>query len=156
LVAVFSHVASMMRDKGLAATLATTDGEVTPRIEIVSDRRRRHDDAFRADVLAASSVPGCAISEVAARYGICVSLIYRWRRAARHDAAAGETRSGVRLFPVRFTPPDPAVSAPLAPLAPRTDRPGVIEIELAGDVRVRVDETVNSAALRRVMAVLRR
>jgi transposase len=104
-------------------------------------------------VLAASSIPGCAISEVAARYGICVSLIYRWRRAARHDAGVGETGSGVRLFPVRFTPPDPAVSAPLAP---RMDRPGVIEIELAGDVRVRVDETVNSAALRRVMAVLRR
>jgi hypothetical protein len=32
----------------------------------------------------------------------------------------------------------------------------VIEIELAGNVRVRVDETVNSAALSRVMAVLRR
>jgi hypothetical protein len=32
----------------------------------------------------------------------------------------------------------------------------MIEIELADDVRVRVDGTVNSAALRRVMAVLRR
>lgn len=143
----------MMRGKGLAATVAAIDGEATPRVEIVSDRRRRHDDAFRSEVLAACSVPGCALSEVASRYGICVSLIYRWRRAARHDAAAGEPSSGVRLFPVRFTPPDPAVSAPLAP---RADRRGVIEIELAGDVRVRVDETVNSAALRRVMAVLRR
>jgi hypothetical protein len=28
----------------------------------------------------------------------------------------------------------------------------MIEIELAGNVRVRVDQTVNSAALRRVMA----
>ncbi len=145
-----------MRGKGLAATVAATDSEAMPRVEIVADRRRRHDDAFRAEVLAACSVPGRALGEVAGRYGICVSLIYRWRRAARRDAAAGETSSGVRLFPVRITPPDPTVSTPAAPRAPKTDRPCVIEIELAGNVRVRVDETVNSAALRRVMAVLRR
>ncbi len=143
----------MMRGIKLAATVAATDGEAMPRVEFVSDRRRRHDDRFRAEVLAACTVPGCAISEVANRYGICVSLIYRWRRKARHDAAAGETSSGARLFPVRIMPANPAVSAPPAP---RTDRPGMIEIELAGDLRVRVDETVNSAALRRVMAVLRR
>jgi hypothetical protein len=55
-----------------------------------------------------------------------------------------------------MTPPDPAVSPPPAPRAPKSDRPCVIEIELAGNVRVRVDETVNSAALRRVMAALQR
>jgi transposase len=146
----------MMRGNGLAATVAATDSEATPRIEIVADRRRRHDDAFRAEVLAACSAPGCALSQVAKRYGICVSLIYRWRRAARRCAPTGESGAEVRLFPVRITPPDPAVSPPPAPRAPKSDRPCVIEIELAGNVRVRVDETVNSAALRRVMAALRR
>jgi transposase len=143
----------MMRGKGLAATVAATDGEATPRVEIVSDRRRRHDDAFRAEVLAACAIPGCTIVEVAGRYGICASLIYRWRRAVQQDVAAGQSKSTVRLFPVRIAPPDPALSAP--PVA-RTDRPGVIEIELTGDVRVRVDQTVNSAALRRVLSALRR
>ena len=145
-----------MRGKGLAATVAATDCEATPRVEIVSDRRRRHDDAFRAEVLAACAVPGCVIREVASRYSICVSLIYRWRRAALREADAVPSNSTVRLFPVRITAPGPASSAPAAPVTPRTNLAGVIEIELAGDVRVRVDETVNSAALRRVMAALRR
>ena len=145
-----------MRNKGLAATVAATDGEATPRVEIVSDRRRRHDDAFRSEVLAACNVAGSAVREVADRYGICVSLIYRWRRMARREVAGASSDSTVRLFPVRISPPAPDLSPPLAAAAPRATCSGIIEIEIAGDVRVRVDETVNSAALRRVMAALRR
>jgi transposase len=142
----------MTRDKRLAATEAATDGEAQPRVEIVSDRRRRHDDAFVAEVLAACSAPGIAIREVAGRYGICASLIYRWRRTARGEPS----NSTVRLFPVRIAAPAADLSPSLATVAPPVARSGVIEIELAGNVRVRVDDTVNSAALRRVMAVLRR
>jgi transposase len=146
----------MMRDKRLAATVAATDGEATPRVEIVSDRRRRHGDAFVSEVLAACNVPGGTIREVADRYGICVSLIYRWRRMGRREVAGTSGDSTVRLFPIRIAASAPASSLPLATAAPPAARAGMIEIELADDVRVRVDGTVNSAALRRVMAVLRR
>jgi len=142
----------MSNFKHEAATVAATHGEATPRIEIVSDRRRAHSAAFRADVVAASLTPGVRIQDVADRHGICPSLIYRWRRTAGAKAA----RDGaVRLFPVRIAdaPDETRPAAASRPAAAR--RAGSIEIELAGDVRVRVEETVSAAALRRVLSVLR-
>lgn len=139
-----------MRRKHEAATVAATYSEAMPRIEIVSDRRRLHDAAFRAGVVAECAWPGVRVQEVAARHGICPSLIYRWRRAS---AAASAAKPIVRLFPVRITPVnDPP---PLPPPATAQRGAGSIEIELPGEVRVRVDEGVSLAALRRVMSVLR-
>jgi hypothetical protein len=66
----------------------------------------------------------------------------------------------LRLVPVRLVeeqPPterrvDPRRSAP----APKeAAKPASMEIEFPGGVRVRVDETVSQAALRRMVAVLR-
>lgn len=138
--------------------MAATDSEVRPRIEIVGDRRRVHDGSFRALVVAEAVEPGARIQDVARRHGICPSLIYRWRRLAQGEAPGN---SAVRLFPVRIAAPQ-AVAAPStsdpppAPrVAPRTRRPGVIEIELSGGVRVSVDERVNAEALRRVLSALR-
>ena len=145
----------MMRGKREAATVAATSGEATPRIEIVSDRRRAHTAEFRARVVAESFAVGARVREVAERHGICASLIYRWRRLVGADAI-GEGE--LRLLPVRVSD----ASDPSGSLAPSrsqhgavTPRAGSIEIELAGDVRVRVDASVSLVALRRVMTVLR-
>jgi transposase len=131
---------------GVAATVAAS----VQRIEIVGDRRRAHDAAFRACVIAEAQAPGARVQDVARRHGICSSLIYRWRRAAAPQAGSG---SAVQLVPVRITQP-----APPEPRAPDPGRPrsGLIEIELEGGARVRVDADVSLAALRRVMAALRR
>jgi transposase len=125
-----------------------------PRIEIVADRRRAHSAAFRADVVAESLVPGVRVQDVANRHGICPSLIYRWRRPAGADTAGDGV---VRLFPVRIAESSGGTlaSPPSASRPAAGRRAGSIEIELAGDVRVRVDETVNVVALRRVLSVLR-
>ena len=63
----------------------------------------------------------------------------------------------MRLFPVRIAgAADETRPAALPPSRPATARrAGSIEIELAGDVRVRIDESVSVAALRRVLLVLR-
>lgn len=145
-----------MRGKGEAATVAATNEspQLLQRIEIVGDRRRVHDAAFRAEVVAASCVPGVRVQEVAERHGICPSLVYRWRRAA-----AAMDGSQPRLLPLRIVgEPAPVQAAPQAPgsRSPARGRAsGLIEIELAGGERVRVDEAVSLAALRRVLAVLR-
>ncbi|WP_338034058.1 transposase [Lichenicola cladoniae] len=78
-----------------AATVAATQAASMQRIEIVSDRRRAHDPAFRALVVANSYVPGTRIRELAARHGICTSLVYRWRRE-RAVAAVVKTGSALR------------------------------------------------------------
>lgn len=139
----------MMRRKHEAATVAATFGEAMPRIEIVSDRRRSHGTAFRAGVVAECAAPGARVQEVAARHGICPSLIYRWRRAG---AAVSAAKPIVQLFPVRIASTD---ASPSLPPARTGRRAGSIEIEFSGDVRVRVDESISLAALRRVMSVLR-
>jgi transposase len=144
----------MSNGKHEAATVAATRGEAMPRIEIVADRRRAHSAAFRADVVAASLAPGVRVQDVAERHGICPSLIYRWRRTVGADAAGDDV---VRLFPVRIAESSAGTLASTLPASrpAAVRRAGSIEIELAGDVRVRVDEGVSVAALRRVLSVLR-
>lgn len=146
----------MSGSKRVAATVAATESEARPRIEIVSERRRVHDASFRALVVAEAVEPGARIQDVARRHGVCPSLIYRWRRLAWSEATGN---SAVRLFPVRIAAPQAAALPASEPPAPRvarkTRRPGVIEIELTGGVRVSVAERVDAAALRRVLSALR-
>ena len=128
-----------------AATVAATEATGEPRIEIVVERRRMHDPAFRARVLAQAAAPGANVQELARQHGLSPSLIYRWRRLA--SAQAARPGAEVRLMPVQIVKP------PEKPPAPKPA--GVIEIELANGERVRVDAGVNAAALRRVLNVLR-
>jgi hypothetical protein len=102
----------MRTDSNEAATVAATACEASERIEIVAERRRAHDDVFRAMVVADALRP-------------------------------------VSIAPMRLEPTS-AVS-----VAPVPDRGGTIRIELADGVRVTIDEGVSTAALRRVMSVLR-
>ena len=147
------HVEHEHEAGGVAAKLAATDAASLPRIEIVEERRRVHDAAFRARVVAASLAPGARVEELARRYGICTSLIYRWRRATSGPALRAPA---VRLVPVRVA--DARQAEPRAAVsraAGEAKRPGLIEIELDNGIRVRVDADVSLAALRRVVTALR-
>lgn len=138
---------------GVAAEVAATNTASLPRIEIVEERRRSHDAAFRARVLAAASAPGARVEEVAQRYGICTSLIYRWRRGTSGPALSAPA---VKLVPVRIAETrkiEP--SAVVARSKPEAKRVGQIEIELENGIRIRVDTDVSVAALRRVVTALR-
>ena len=138
----------------MAATVAATVAASVQRIEIVGERRRVHDAGFRAEVLSEAMTAGAQMKEVARRHGICTSLIYRWRREASSLAKPG---SAIQLVPVKITEPRAAGRRPAATtsVAPSQTRRGVIEIELDGGVRVRVDGDVSLAALRRVVTALR-
>jgi transposase-like protein len=74
-----------------AATVAATVANSQPRIEIVTERRPAHSAAFRARVVAESSAPGVRAPDLARRYGIHVSLIYRWRRMAKAQTKAASS-----------------------------------------------------------------
>ena len=73
----------------MAATVAATE----PRIEIVGERRRAYDTEFRARLVQASLVPGARVRDLAQQHGVCVSLIYRWRRSAPARTTASSTPS---------------------------------------------------------------
>jgi transposase len=140
----------MADDRSEAATVAATVAAPMQRIEIVAERRRAHNEAFRREMVARSLEPGVRVRELARQHGICASLIYRWRR----EQAEGGPASGTSLLPVHVVSQDVAPRHP--PPAPLPVRPpGSIEIELDGGVRVRVGDDVSLTALRRVMAALR-
>jgi transposase len=122
-------------------------------IEIVGERRRAHDAAFRARVVAESLAPGARVQTIARRHGICSSLIYRWRRLASPQGGAA---SAVQLVPVRLARPRAIAGRHETARSPDSAAAAsAIEIELADGVRVRVGSDVSVAALRRVVAALR-
>ena len=124
------------------------------RVEVLGgvERRRRwsHDEKMR--ILAESLEPGAKVAEVARRNDVAPSVLFAWRRQARLPVAAASTT----MVSVKIA--EPAVAPLVATKARRTRGPakerGLIEIDLGGGRRVRVDAGVDAKALARVLDVL--
>lgn len=121
-----------------------------------SRERRRNKcwpEALKREIVAATLVPGASVSVVARQYDVNANQVFGWRRRYR-DAEK--------------PPATPPVASGLVPLtiAPDLANEGVtsgtpstsqtIEIEVAGDYRVRVGSCFDGRALKRVLDVLRK
>ena len=131
------------------------------------ERRRRFSVEQKLTVLAEAMAPGANMSEVARRHGLVPAQVYKWRRLAELGVigmpGASELPSFVAVEIAKDVPWLPAVvpeSKPAAvsdaPRRRQRKKAGLIEIELAGGRRVRVDRDVDAAALERVLDVLAR
>ena len=121
------------------------------------ERRRRWSRDEKARIVEETLMPGAVVCEVARRHGVAQSLLFTWRRQARAAEPGG--RDGSILLPVEID----ALAAPprcetarqsRAAASGRRTKSGVIEIELGSGSRVRVDNEVDTDALRRVLSVL--
>ena len=131
-------------------------------VEIVTgrERRRRWGAEAKLRIVTELDEPGARVCDVAARHGVCESLLFTWRRQVREGALV---MPGMPVFmPVQMleasTPIPIAVAPPHAaqvPAPPCRPHPGLIEIELGDGRQVRVGHDVNLAALRRVLSALR-
>ena len=127
-----------------------------PRVEVITsvERRRRWSRDEKERLVAASFEPGVTASEVARAAGIHVSQLFRWRKELCDQVDAGTTQ----LVPVEIVPaaaPSAVEALPTsAPAGRRHRKSGIIEIELGGGRRVRVDRDVDAQALRRVLEAL--
>jgi transposase-like protein len=83
------------------------------------------------------------VTAVERRHDVHPNLLHQWRRQAKRAVDGGQ---GVKFLPVAVT----------AATRPGSMAEGSIEIELAGSVRVRVDASVDEAALGRVLRALGR
>ena len=134
--------------------------EVLGRIE----RRRRFSVEQKLAVLSEATAPGANMSAVARRHGLLPAQVYKWRRLAELGVigvpgaselpsfVAVEIAQEVLSLPVAAAAAKPTVAAPHG----HRRKNGLIEIELAGGGRVRVDRDVDAAALERVLDVLAR
>ncbi|MGI4946019.1 MAG: IS66-like element accessory protein TnpA [Janthinobacterium lividum] len=127
-------------------------------VEIITgrERRRRWSTQEKLRIVGETHEPGACVGDVAARHGVCASLVFTWRRQVRQGVL---TAAEVPTFvPVRMLEPaTTAVAAPSAVAPSLVASPaGLIEIELGDGRRVRVGSDVNLPALRRVLAALGR
>jgi transposase len=130
-------------------------------LEIITGRERRRrwrtDEKLR--IVAALEEPGARVCDVAARYDVCESLVFTWRRQAREGLLA--TVGAPVFVPMQMIdaqadrPSLPPHSAPAAVAPTLRSQAGMIEIELGDGRRVRVDSEVNLSALRRVLTALK-
>ena len=129
----------------------------SPRVEVITsvERRRHWSREEKERLVAASFEPGVTASEIARSAGIHVSQLFRWRK----DLCRRTDASVPQLVPVEIVPAPvtlareteaPTTTAALA----RRRRHGIIEIDLSGGRRIRVDSDVDADALRRVMDAL--
>ncbi len=82
------------------ATSEVVDDRRTPRrVEVLlgKERRRRWSADEKAEITAASFVPGANISAVARQYGVSQGLLHYWRRCAREHMSDDEE---MRFVPV--------------------------------------------------------
>ena len=126
------------------------------------ERRRRWSEDEKARIIEESFTAGAKVSDVARKHGVSRGLIFAWRKEARVDGLA---IPGVpRLIPLQLAASPPLPSRVLPALAPTPPPPvrfagrkaGMIEIDLGGGKRVRVDANVDADALGRVLDVLGR
>ena len=126
-------------------------------VEIITgrERRRRWSTADKLRIVAETHEPGVRVCDVAARHGLCQSLVFAWRRQVREGLLA---EPGMPVFmPVQMlgTPAPAPQSRPAPAPAPAPPPAGLIEIELGDGRPVRVGSDVSLPALRRVLAALR-
>ena len=132
-------------------------------MEIITgvERRRRWRVEDKLRIVAEADAPGAIISHVARRHHVSRGLLSSWRQQVRRGVLAAENHSPV-FMPVQMLPEPmsllPSVSPPLgqsaAPGAVTGDRR--IEISMPDGTCIRVGTDVGLAALRRVIAAVRR
>ncbi len=127
-------------------------------MEIITgvERRRRWRLEDKLRMLAELDAPGMSVAAVARRHEVSRGLLHNWRRQFRKGALTELPQ--LQFVPLEIVeeaarqpspPPPPSAKAGRA-----AKRAGMMEIELGGGRRVRVDRDVDGDALRRVIEAL--
>ena len=126
-------------------------------VEIITgrERRRRWSTADKLRIVGETHEPGVRVCHVAARHGVCESLLFAWRRQVREGLLVEPDLPVFMPVQMLGTSAAAAPSPPSPAAAPARPQAGLIEIELGDGRQVRVGADVNQAALRRVLAALR-
>jgi transposase len=107
------------------------------------ERRRRWSEEDQCRILGAAFAPGATVAAVARQYDVATSLVYKWRRTMRARQAG--------FAEVVVVPDEPvAASAPALPAAPLA----MVELEIAGKVRLRIPPTTPPALAAAIVKAL--
>lgn len=118
-------------------------------------KRRRWPDAVKRKLVAATLEPGASVSIVARRHDLNANMLFKWRRELMVAGQASST-SPAGLMQVAVVPDAPVIPGGVVEPKPTTEKPatGSIEIALSGGVRVRIEGTVDPAAVTAAVAAV--
>ena len=127
-----------------------------------TDKKRCYSPELKLQVVRETLAPGASVSIVARRHDINANLVFTWRKQFREGGLGGVKNSG--FIPVKVVDDQTAMRALPAPRklggesvkAAGGNTPGLIEIETAGGLKLRIEGRVDDRALRRVLAAIRR
>ena len=109
--------------------------------------RRLWTDEEKRSICLQSTAPGVSVAQVARRYAVNASLIFKWRRDPRYapdPSPAPGLSEGSRFLPVEIVADAKAPSATLV-------AENHIEIDLAGGHRMRISGGYDPEALARLI-----
>jgi len=114
--------------------------------EIIStvERRRHWPDEEKLRIMSEAVAPGATVAAVADRNGVCRSLVYLWLRLARSS----------RLPGISLSDPPATSFTQVARRADARRRASLVEVTLGNGRTIRVDESIDPAALARLVAAL--
>lgn len=128
-------------------------------VEIITgvERRRRWGLEEKLRIVAEVEQPGASFIEVARKHEVSRSLLWNWRRQVRRGTLRPAPMPAFLPVQVLGNPERREMSEAAAPsrIQPEVAEER-IEITLADGTSIRVGSQVDAAALRRVLAVLRR
>jgi transposase len=151
-------------------------GNRRKRRALAAGSRRGYDLDFKLKVLNETFAPDASVAAVARRHGMNTNVLFRWRKQFREGRLGGKTLPAAGFVPVHVdddagdvrllpAPREPGgenvkVAGPAEPAPAQAQAgskiPGLIEIETAGGVKLRLSGRVDDRALRRVLAAIRR
>ncbi|MEH6759117.1 MAG: transposase [Parasphingorhabdus sp.] len=141
---------------------------MTGRIEVIArvSGRRFWTVEQKLAMLRDAFGPGGSVREAMERHEVTSALLYTWRRNAmagllmdRPSKALAQSAAGTSVSFAEVRIADPMTTAPLLPLQSPSQFPtpsGQIAIEMPSGVRLNVDASVDTEALRRVLSALER
>ena len=136
-----------LRDDLLMADLELAGGDS------VSSRRQRRSAEERRLIVEETLEAGSSVARVAMKYGVNANQVFKWRRL--HEAGGLGTRaeSAVQLLPVRVAEEREVARQEL--VAAPVPSSGAIHIALPGEVRIRLEGSVDPTIVHAVLKSLR-
>lgn len=129
------------------------------RVEVITsvERRRRWSAQEKLRLVTESYRAEGGVGEVSVRAGLHRSLLQRWRRQVRDGTLVADRFAGSSFVPVAIDDSAAAVTPALATALAGAQHGAVrrlVEIDLPNGCRVRFEQDIAAAALRRIIGAL--
>lgn len=152
-ISPMTYAGASHRTKGSeAAELTSHELDLAERLV---RRRRRFTDEEKRHFLELASQPDSSFSDVAERYGLALSLLFRWRK----EFAEAPAPFAAGFVSATVTDDDGSLAPGvdlngLKPMPPPQEQTGGMEIALTDGKRVRVEAGADPEAVRRLVSLL--